>query len=277
MYAAFWIDPNAKTDNERVVIVRPFVEKPTIAWSILNAALREDRTGGVLAGPLDNIKATIDAIESKDQMWSSDADQMVAAITVLAERLGCTVTFKQNVRAVNASAWAVLDAVGLQAVDTWVTGNECCFRLRGPAESVSVAAQTVIRPVVMDQGDLVVRFDIPTESVQASAQDIKTENGESFQVKLPLDHVEDILELALGKASRPYRFCLLIKNQTRSIVFFGSKNTYDVRQAIAEYVEHLRADAVQLGSQDASEEQQQLLDSIVAPPTGHCRFWLLHR
>ncbi len=276
MYAAFWIDPNAKTDNERVVIVRPFVEKPTIAWSILSAALREDRTGGILAGPLDNLKAAIDAVEAKDQTWSSDPDQMVAAITVLVERLGCTVTFKQNVKAPHASAWAVVDAVGLQAVDAWVSGDEYYQRLRGSAESVAVAAQTVIRPVWIDQGDLVLRFSIDTE-VHAATQDIRTAHGESFQIRLPLEQVEDVLELALGKASRSYRYCLLVRDRTRSIVFFGSKNAMDVRQALEEYVEHLRADAVQVGPEGASEEQQQILDSIATPPVGHCRFWRLHR
>jgi hypothetical protein len=207
MYLAFWLRPEA-APNQRVVVCRPFVKKPTIAWAVLRAAVREARTGGVLAGSVDSLKACVDAIEQADQAWPSDPEQMVGRITSLATQLGCTVVFQQN---------------------------------------------------------LTPRTD---EKVEAAAT-TKNAAGESLEIDLSLNDVEDVVGRLLGNGARRNKFLLAIKQGQDTLLFYGTKPARTLKQAIDEYVNHV---------QDRSEAppEDEPADLVVdRPHTSQCRFWVL--
>ena len=268
MYVAFWIRPEEHNPNKRLVVCRPYQESPNTAWAVLRASIREKRTGGIIAGPKEDIDKCVEMFEKEDQNWPDDPDRMVAAITTMVResKTDCQVIFKQNVDPKFTKTWAVLDGCGLAAE---LTGNEeegWSVNAIGSAAAVETAAEALGENASIKIGTrLHVRLQEPQEI--AAKATLKTSLGESYELKLPLERTEEILDLALGPDSLGYQFCLLVRNRTHSIVFFGSKITQTINQAIDHYVTHL-----------AGDEDPEVVEDIKRPAVGQCRFWKLrHR
>jgi hypothetical protein len=280
MYCAFYIVPEAKEPNQRLVVCKPFVKKPNVAWAVLRAAIRQDRTGGTLAGTEESLMAALNAIDHHDQDWPDDADRVVALVTKIAEQNGCSVVFKQNLQPTHAETHAAFQTHGLvwrpQAYDNTGHDHGLTGYLMSASASVDVPEQLTGHSsyVKINKNRAIdtITLELGTQAVQAAVEYKKNDKGESFEVKLEVDQLEDVLELACGPTGRKYKYALLVKNMNRSIAFFGTGNPANIRQAIDEYVEHVYGQQVPL-----EEQTTEQIESVKIPPVGHCRFWRLHQ
>lgn len=277
MYAAFWINPKAEDSNKRVVVCRPFVKKPSVAWAVLRSAVHEECTGGIIAGPLEDLQNCIKAIDEHDEEWPSDGERLVGLITTVARRSRCTVIFRQNVapstetkhlqkesatgRVFFGEPQASVDGYEFSIVESVDSAIE---QLGYELESVHGFVQdssgrlskktdhgvyALINDPLAPQR-AVWRFEVSDEAprtVKAAglppAPERRSEEGETFSMdRRQFDLLEDILSKALDSAK--CRFVLLIKTSSGdSIVFFGFKPARTPTQAVDVYVEHLREKA----------------------------------
>lgn len=95
MYIAFYLQPS-KPKHKRIVICKPFVGKPTIAWAVLRSVRRKDTTGGIMAGDEEDLKKLIHAIDGVDSKFSSKPYRVMAQVGEMAVKFGCKVFFKQE-------------------------------------------------------------------------------------------------------------------------------------------------------------------------------------
>ncbi len=310
MYAAFWIDPKATDSDKRIVVCRPFVSKPNTAWAVLRSALHEDRTGGIIAGPQENLFSCVEAIDSQDQEWPSDGDRMVAAITKLATQLECTVVFRQNLRPdgsqQHASIWQDLLQATPKVEDEETCGATITTALVGSPEVIDAGIAQAVNlgwstagsdasctwaSKMFDGIVLTLRryASSPTRAVleayyppNVTAESSTKTNETGFSQELPkfgFDRLDELLDRTLGPTNKRYKFLLLVKEKNGSVVFFGTKKVQNLRQAIAAYVAHLqdRSSDEEESRQSSrpGEHEPDLLDDMVAPPVGNCRFWKL--
>lgn len=301
MYVAFWLDPTAQDANKRVVFCQPFTKKPTTAWAILRSAVRENRTGGIIAGADDQLRGCVEAIDNKDQGWPDDADRMVGQITKLAEQCGCTVVFRQNIEpddvATQSDVWAGLRAgapyIGTEsdlrstvripltgkATDVaatiamakqagWTVEEDSAFKYVGGAK-LSLQRFRMIET----RAALEIEYPVAAQMTKQNAA------GFSQEVKFGFDRLSDVLDTMLGPTAKRYKFVLLVKERTNSIMFFGTKPAHTLRQAMEQYVDHLQdrpsSDEPKSSQPDSKESEPDLVDEIAAPPVGNCRFWKL--
>lgn len=293
-YAAFYCRPDADPDG-RIVVCAPAVESHAAAVAVLQAAVREHVTGGVLAGPLDNLRACVDRIDQQDDEWPDDRDRLVALVVQVAEAMGCTVQFIQNVEPDGTAAW--LDRVASQygpagvgpgpyAVRAELDGSTTITStilltpgtvMAGPLPGGLPVDRAVSYRVTGQRADLTVR--VPGTPVQAAQEEKVSPVGWSRGVRDQFDVLASVLDAACLRAPR-YYFCLLVRDKTHAIVFFSDRRAASVRDAIRLYVAH--RDGLD-PDQDIKDQQDQASDEAGgadqpdrAPPAGHCRFWRLH-
>lgn len=299
MYAAFWIDPTASDPNKRVVFCRPYAKKPNTAWFVLRSAIRESRTGGVLAGPEEDLNACVAAIDQKDDGWPDDAERMVAGITKIAGQFGCTVIFRQNLEPDGAAdyseAWASL-SLGDVRVTELEDGAVVFLPLVGTPDSVSAsltkaeqlgwkridtaACQKTLGTTtltLMQNTAVQSRAGLAIEYALARSDKKRNSAGFSQEVKLPFEKLDDVFDTMLGPTAKPYKFVLLIRERPNSILFFGTKPAQTVRQAIEQYVDHLndRPSSAEPKSSSPDSSADDIFDEIAAPSVTNCRFWKL--
>jgi hypothetical protein len=284
-HAAFYVVPEAEPDD-RVVVCAPAVLAMSAAIAVLKSAVREHVTGGVLSGPLDNLRACVDQIDQHDEGWPDDRDRLVAAVLQVASATGCSVQFIQNVEPNGTAQW--LDRAAAVASPD---GSRGPYSVRVDDDRLTVTSTVLwtgpvdlhrwpAPPAGLDVSYRVmgqraeVSFRLPVEA----AQDEQTSSiGWSRQIKDQFDHVAAVMDAAALRAPK-YWFCLLVRDGTRSIVFFSTKRASNIRQAIRVYVAHRdgqELDETDLGvpfeNPEAPEEPAE-----PAPAVGHCRFWRLH-
>jgi hypothetical protein len=305
MFAAFWLDPSAKDPNKRVVFCQPFCKKPTTAWAVLRSAVREKKTGGVISGSEEELRALVEKIDQGDQKWPDDQDRMVAQITKMAQQAGLTVIFKQNMEpngiAQQAAVWSGL-TVGSPQIDV-ESGVRSRIRVPLTGHPVSIdAALQVAAKYGWSVQDYQAALDLPGARITlsryqtvasraaleieypVSAANLHTKSnpaGYSEEFKFGFDRVNDLFDVMLGPTAKKYRFVLLIKERNNSIVFFGTKPAHTVRHAIEQYCDHLQdkpSSSEPLSSQDSSSADDQSsdpIDEVVRPHVQNCRFWKL--
>lgn len=303
-YAAFWLD-SANTDaDKRVVICRPFVEKPTTAWAILRSAVREKRTGGILAGAEEKLMACIEAIDHQDGGWPNDPDRMVGQISKLAQTMGCTVVFRQNMAPdgmqQHSSVWSRLGSGGTpEVLQEDMRKSVVRIPLVGSPIDVATAIE-VGRQLGWTQTDFMAdqvetticpgvrltlsrypfvnsRASLLVEYVHAGT-DVKTNAaGRSENVKLHFDRVDELLDTMLGPTAKRYKFVLLIKDRTNSTLFFGTKPAKTLRQAIEQFVDHMgdRTSSDEPRASKPESDDRDVFDEAVTPSLQDCRFWSL--
>jgi len=276
VYCAFWINPTDPSPNRRVVLVRPhkdqppWVKAPGAAWAILRSAIHEERTGCIVAGTTETLPACIAAIEKEDQHWPADPDRMVAAITALATLHNCTVIFRQNLKPGGPEP-APGASVG-QAIDT-PAGPQ--WTVVGPADSVVATLQLnphcCLVERVSDQ-----RAKIGLVDLIEAARPETSDSGSAMSCTLSVKAAEDVLDFLLSAPAK-YRFALLVKDKSHSIVFLGTKQSVGTcKAAIQCYVEHLIGEPEKYP--DGSAESTEFLEtSPQAPKVADCRFWKLPR
>jgi hypothetical protein len=279
LYCAVWLQPEESRVNQRVVIVRPikdkppWVKKPEAAWQILRSAIHEERTGCIIAGTEETLPQCLAAIEKDDQHWPNDTDRMVAAITALAEKHGCTVIFRQNLKpgAVEPAPGASVGACTLEA-------GSPVWTVVGPAEAITATLQKNEHLKELSRiGSTRVKVGLLDHAEAAAPLKDQVDNagGMSFSQRLSFEQAESLLDVLLQPKAKKFKFALLVRQQTHCVIFMGTKGAVtNIRQAISSYVEHLR------GSEDpkeAAETDESFENSPDVPKTGNCRFWRLHR
>lgn len=309
MYVAFWLDPAAQDANKRVVFCQPFTKKPTTAWAILRSAVRENRTGGIIAGTDELLRTCIEAIDHKDDGWPDDADRMVGQITKLVESCGCTIVFRQNVEpdevATHSAVWANLLA-GTPRIDVEsdlrstvrvpltgrpmdVVATIMAAKQAGWTVDEDVAFKCVGSTKISIQRFRMIETRAALEIEYAAASSMSKQNGAGYsqEVKFGFDKLADVLDTMLGPTAKRYKFVLLVKERTNSIMFFGTKPAHTLRQAIEQYVDHLQdrqsSDEPRSSQPPPKpdkngkkpEPEPDLLEEVISPPVGSCRFWKL--
>ncbi len=263
--------------------------------------MREDKTGGILAGPEDKLKSCVDAIDQHDQGWPNDPYRMVAQISKLAQTMECTVVFRQNMHPdgvkEHSSVWQHLQASGSPQIDLedehrsivriplfgrsseivaametarqrgWVVDEDAgeAFKVEG---GVTLTLQRYVS--TKNRTDLLIEYP-----VEAGVDSKQNAAGFSQSMKLPFVKLDDLFDTVLGPTVKRYKFVLLIRDRTNSILFFGTKTASTVRQAIEQYCDHM-SDRKSFDEPRASRpesDDHDILDEMVAPSIQDCRFW----
>ena len=278
MFCAIWIQPEHQHANKRVVVVRPHKDKPpwlkspTAAWAVLRAAIREERTGCIVAGTEEALPQCLSAIEKDDQSWPSDAARMVAAITQLAGQHHCTVIFRQNLKpeSVKPAPGASVGSIQLEdAQPVWtVVGSPA-------AVSATLAANKHVHELARISPARV-KVGLAGHEITAAQNLNESLAGVSFSERLNFEQSNEMLDLILGPKAKKYKFLLLVKDQSHSIIFLGAQaSVVNIRQAIAAYVVHLRGG--ESDPQEAADTDESFENEPDVPRLGNCRFWRLHR
>lgn len=297
MYAAFWINPKAEESNKRVVVCRPFVKKPSVAWAILKSAIHDECTGGIIAGPLEDLQNCIKAIDETDEKWPDNGERIVGLITTVARRTRCQVIFRQNLapstetktlqkKSTSGHVFfgepqASVDGYEFSVVEASENALEqLSYELEvehGFTQSTSGLSKKtdhgtyafISDPVSQQRATW--RFEASIEeprSVTAAGlpptPERRSEEGETFAIdRRHFDLVEDILSKALD--STKCRFVLIIKPSSGdSIVFFGFKPARTPTQAVDVYVEHLREQPPPKPKKRKSDDDDE--EVVVEPP-----------
>jgi len=307
VYAAFWLDPQAEDVNKRVVFCQPLCKKPTTAWAILRSAIHEDRTGGVLAGSEEELHSCIEQIDQVDQKWPDNAARIVSQITRIAQKCACTVVFRQNIKAdgVGGVVSSLRQTLYVGQPTMWTENQNSAvvrFPLTGHAKKLDNVRSSLLGNgwingdefgLYRSFGDtLVVLKHLGTTTrasleivhpVRAANQTSKrNQAGYSEEFRFGFERLNEILDTMLGPTAKKFRFVLSVKEKQNTILFFGTKPAYTLRQAIEQYVDHLldrpsssEPKSSQPDTDKEDDSASDIMDEITPPPVANCRFWKL--